>query len=122
MQDDGVFYLACGASSTNEQDLDPDANTITLVVQVLVFGYKSILALLGLFFAFQTRNIKMKVLRESRQTSAAIFVFLAAAILFTILLTFLQAYPEIEVILSAIVIITAGIMINCFIFLPKVCM
>ena len=61
IQDDGQFYFRCGAVGDEEGE-----STITFVVFLVAFSYKSILALLSLFFAFQTRNIKLKILRESR--------------------------------------------------------
>jgi gamma-aminobutyric acid type B receptor len=115
LRNDGQFYFRCGAIGDEEGE-----STITFVVFLVAFSYKSILALLSLFFAFQTRNIKLKILRESRQTSAAIFVFLAASILYTIAITFLVQYPDVQFILLGTIVIAAGMLINGFIFLPKV--
>ena len=88
--------------------------------QIFIFAYLAILQVIGIVFAFQTRRVKLRGLRDSKMI--AILIYISSIILLTLALeTFaLRSYINIGTgIIAAGVLILTTIFLS-LIFIPKV--
>uniref|UniRef100_A0A1X7UIU2 G-protein coupled receptors family 3 profile domain-containing protein n=1 Tax=Amphimedon queenslandica TaxID=400682 RepID=A0A1X7UIU2_AMPQE len=61
-----------------------NTRTETLIWEGLSFGYKGILQVLAIFMAFHTRGVKVRILNESKETAAIIYINSIVLLLLTV--------------------------------------
>ena len=98
----------------------PDENVSFAVPFFILIIYFALLLVLGLFFAFKTRNIKIKALIESRQIAAAILVEALLMVLVYPVVAFVSLPVDVANGYTGFVLTAKNVVIMCLLFLPKV--
>jgi len=86
----------------------------------VLFAYKGLLLLVGLFLAFETRKIKMKYLNESRFVAMSVYGAVIASIALTPIGLFLQDFPSVQYGVLGMVMLLITTLILCLVFVSKV--
>lgn len=113
MQDDGVkefyFFYHC------------QNRTVQLAWLGVSYAYKLLLQFVAIYFAFQTRKVKVRALNDSKEIAVIIYVTSLILIgLVGILFAVGSTHPNINVALLSLGRITYPTVILVFIFIPKV--
>ena len=84
------------------------------------FGYKGILQVLAIFMAFHTRRVKIKILNESKETAA--FIYINSIILVLLIVTefTLAVYHNTYAALFGLGLLIEASLFLGLIFIPKV--
>ena len=111
LQDLGVVYKYYFYTCTSE------ARSITLGV---LYGYKAVLQVVSLLFAFQIRKVKVKGLNDAKYIAAAIYV---TSIILVV--TILSTYTLVDYVNGYVAVFGLGVLVGttaivALVFLPKV--
>ena len=113
MQDDGVrevyFFYHCQSTIEN------------LIWLAISYAYKLLLQFVAIYFAFQTRKVKVRALNDSKEI--AVIIYVTSLILIGLIgVSFAtgSTHPNVNVALSSLGRITYPTIILVFIFIPKV--
>lgn len=86
----------------------------------LLFGFKALLQVFALFFAFQTRKVKVKGLDDAKYIAAAIYVS-SIIIAVTMVTTYsLREYVNTYAAIYSVCLIVCSSVILGLVFVPKV--
>jgi len=87
----------------------------------LLYSYKGILLLFGLFLAWETRNVKIPALNDSHHIGMAVYNVVIVCIVGTPVVSFVQAKQfEASFIVTAICILFSTTSTLCIVFVPKI--
>jgi len=87
----------------------------------VLFAYKGLVLLAGLFLAFETRKIKIKSLNESRFVAMSVYGAVIASVALTPIGLFLQDFPSVQYGILGMVMLLITTLILCLVFVSKVC-
>jgi len=86
----------------------------------VLFAYKGLVLLAGLFLAFETRKIKIKTLNESRFVAMSVYGAVIASIALTPIGLFLQDFPSVQYGILGMVMLLITTLILSLVFVSKV--
>ncbi|XP_065899518.1 gamma-aminobutyric acid type B receptor subunit 2-like isoform X2 [Dysidea avara] len=86
---------------------------------VVVFTYKGLVLLAGLFLAFETRKIKIKSLNESRFVAMSVYGVVIASITLTPIGFFLEEFPNVQYGILGIMMLLITTLILGLVFVSK---
>ncbi|KAJ7363717.1 hypothetical protein OS493_009880 [Desmophyllum pertusum] len=87
----------------------------------LLYSYKGILLLFGLFLAWETRNVKIPALNDSHHIGMAVYNVVIVCVVGTPVVTFVQDKQfEASFIVTAICILFSTTSTLCIVFVPKI--
>ena len=86
----------------------------------VLFAYKGIILLVGLFLAFETRKVKIKSLNESRFITMSVYGTVIVSVTLTPIGFLLQNFPNVQYGIIGIMILTSTSLILGLIFVTKV--
>ena len=86
----------------------------------VLFVYKGLVLLAGLFLAFEARKIKIKSLNESRFVAMSVYGAVIASIALTPIGLFLQDFPSVQYGILGMVMLLITTLILCLVFVSKV--
>ncbi|XP_065899532.1 gamma-aminobutyric acid type B receptor subunit 2-like [Dysidea avara] len=86
---------------------------------VVVFAYKGLVLLAGLFLAFETRKIKIKSLNESRFVAMSVYGVVVASITLTPIGFFLEEFPNVQYGILGIMMLLIMTLILGLVFVSK---
>lgn len=87
----------------------------------LLYSYKGILLLFGLFLAWETRNVKIPALNDSHHIGMAVYNVVIVCIVGTPIVSFVEAKQfETSFIITAICILFSTTSTLCIVFVPKI--
>ena len=87
----------------------------------VLFAYKGIILLVGLFLAFETRKVKIKSLNDSRFIAMSVYGTVIVSVTLTPIGFLLQHFPNAQYGIIGIMILTSISLILGLIFVTKVC-
>ena len=87
----------------------------------VLFAYKGIILLVGLFLAFETRKVKIKSLNDSRFITMSVYGTVIVSVTLTPIGFLLQHFPNVQYGVIGIMILTSTSVILGLIFVTKVC-
>ena len=113
LQDDGIgevyFFYHC------------QGTTVQLIWLSVSYAYKLLLQFVAIYFAFQTRKVKVRALNDSKEIALIIYVTSLILIgLIAVGFAVGSTHPNVNVALSSLGRITYPTIILVFIFIPKV--
>ena len=98
-----------------------NTRTGTIIWQGLSFGYKGILQVLAIFMAFHTRGVKVRILNESKETAAIIYINSIVILLLTVTeFTLATRHNTYSALFGLGLLIEATLFLG-LIFIPKAC-
>ncbi|XP_019849005.1 PREDICTED: gamma-aminobutyric acid type B receptor subunit 2-like [Amphimedon queenslandica] len=113
-------------STKNEQDVIVNYCTYTcfsshdaISYQALIMAYLFLLQVIGIFLAFQTRKVKVKILNEAKQVTAIIYVTSVCVVLIIMTTFALGAFINVHATLFCFSIAAASTAFLVLIFIPK---
>ena len=86
----------------------------------VLFAYKGIILLVGLFLAFETRKVKIKSLNDSRFITMSVYGTVIVSVTLTPIGFLLQNFPNVQYGIIGIMILTSTSLILALIFVTKV--
>jgi len=86
----------------------------------VLFVYKGLVLLAGLFLAFETRKVKIKSLNESRFVAMSVYGAAIASIALTPIGLFLQDFPSVQYLILGMVMLLITTSILSLVFISKV--
>ena len=86
-----------------------------------LFAYKGFVLVAGLFLAFETRNVKINPLNESRFIAMSIYGVVIVSIALTPIGVLLDHYPNVQYGIIGITILLSMTLILGLVFVTKVC-
>lgn len=98
----------------------PDDNIPDAIPFFVLAAYVGLLLVLGLYFAFQTRNVKIKALVESRQIASAILIEALLLLLVYPVMALVSLPVDIANGYVGFALTAKNVMVMCLLFLPKV--
>ena len=87
----------------------------------VLFGFKALLQVFALFFAFQTRKVKVKGLDDSKYIAAAIYVSSIIIAITLVTAYSLRDYVNTFAAIYSVCLIVSSSVILGLVFVPKVC-
>ena len=94
--------------------------TGTVIWLAFSFGYKTILQLLAIFMAFHTRRVKVRILNESKEIAAIIYINSTILVLLTVTEFTLATHHNTFAALFGLGLLTDASLFLGLIFIPKV--
>ena len=86
----------------------------------VLFGYKAIIQIIGLYLAFKIRNIKIRGLNDSREVSISLYVT-SVLLLIVMIVTFVYGdYIDVDGFVYGFGLSTAVTVVLSLTFIPKV--
>jgi len=85
-----------------------------------LFAYKGLVLLAGLFFAFETRKIKIKSLNESRFVAMSVYGTVIASVTLTPIGFFLKDFPSVQYGILGMLMLLITTLILGLVFVSKV--
>ena len=86
----------------------------------VLFGYKGVILLAGLFLAFETRKVKIKSLNESRFIAMSVYGTVIVSVTLTPIGFILQSFPNVQYGIIGLMILVCISLILGLIFVIKV--
>lgn len=86
----------------------------------VLFAYKGLVLLTGLFLAFETRKVKIKSLNESRFVAMSVYGTVVVSVTLTPIGFFLQNFPNVQYGIIGIMILLSTTLILGLVFVTKV--
>ena len=88
--------------------------------QAVIMAFLFLLQVIGIFLAFQTRKVKVKVLNDAKQVTAIVYVTSVCVVLIIMTTFALEEYLNINATLYCFSISLATTIFLMLIFIPKV--
>ncbi len=90
--------------------------------EIIIFAYLAVLQILGLMLAFQTRNVKLPGLKDSKFVATIIYISSIVVVVLALVTFSLRTYINIGTGISVFGIFTLTTVFLTLIFVPKVSM
>ena len=87
----------------------------------ILFTYKGILLIAGLFLAFETRNVKIPQLNDSKLIGMSVYGIVVLSVALAAMGILLETFVEVYYAVMGIMIMLGTTCLLCLIFIPKVC-
>ena len=88
---------------------------------IILLAYKGLLLLIGLFFAFETRKVKLRHINDTKLLGLSVVVFIVLGIALTAVGFLLEEFVDVYYGLIGIMILMGNFAVLCILFIPKVC-
>lgn len=113
MQEDGINYVNFVFICMNDD---------AIVWLALSYAYKGLLQLVAMFMAFHTRRVKIKILNDSKEVAAIIYINSIILVLLAVVEFALSNYHEVHAALFGLALLVGSTVFLTLVFVPKVSM
>ena len=96
---------------------ESDNNVVWLAI---VYGYKGLILLFGLFLAYETRSIKIKQINDSRYVGMSIYNVVILCLITTPVAMVISSQQDASFVFISLAIIFCSFLSMALIFMPKV--
>lgn len=86
---------------------------------IILLAYKGLLLLIGLFFAFETRKVKLRHINDTKLLGLSVVVFIVLGIALTAVGFLLEEFVDVYYGLIGIMILMGNFAVLCILFIPK---
>lgn len=86
----------------------------------ILLGYKGILLIVGVFLAFETRNVKIRHLRDSKLIGMSVYGILVLSLALTAVSLLLEVHVDTFYAVVGIMVMMGSTALLALIFVPKV--
>ena len=86
----------------------------------ILFVYKGILLIIGIFLAFETRKVKIRHLNDSKVIGIAVYCIVVLSIVLSATGVLLENYVDVYYAVLGIMILLGNSSLLCLIFIPRV--
>ena len=96
-------------------------NSKALVWLVISYAYKGLLQLVAMFMAFHARRVTVKVLNDSKEIAAIVYINSIILSLLVVVEFALSGYYTVHAALFGLALLVGPTVFLSFVFIPKVC-
>lgn len=97
-----------------------DVTSITIFLAGLVYGYKGLILVFGLFLAYETRSIKVKQINDSRYVGMSIYNVVVLCLITAPVGMVIASQQDASFVFVALAVIFCCFLSMLLIFVPKV--
>jgi hypothetical protein len=84
------------------------------------YAFKGLLLLFGSYMAWETRNVTIPALNDSRYIGLSVYNVVVMSVIVVVLSNILSDKPTLAVILESLCTLVSTTLVICFLFVPKV--